>query len=350
MRRIEMTGIKNGIVIDDPKILGIAQRVLHTLQLSFDKAVAHKENPTLYPVPSDTACFEQVILTFLNKISAPKQALIKSKVMERLQASKEQRKTLIGDLAEINVKFPAGIQSQAHNLPIPDQLRIDADYLKGCIISGNKLIYRTTNRRLINRASLVARVPRINTNNFVEAVRENTTSSEIIRNVALAGSIVASKSWEETIREALSGAYQTTVHFETVLEQGKYEINVKYSQLSPSVRYELGEPVGDAQFAAYGGVKKDFKNGVILWSSTTGAHVLYKAIYEKWINLGAGRSFLGHPIMDISVAGITGVANPPNRPGLYCYFEKGAIYWYESTGAHEVHGAILEKYLVLRQL
>ncbi|MCU7731276.1 hypothetical protein ODJ79_46845, partial [Actinoplanes sp. KI2] len=59
------------------------------------------------------------------------------------------------------------------------------------------------------------------------------------------------------------------------------------------------------------------------------------AIRSKYLSMGAEASFLGYPRSDETK--LTG--------GYGSQFQHGNIYWTASTGAHEVHGAILGKYL-----
>ncbi|MEM7063420.1 MAG: hypothetical protein AAF572_09680 [Cyanobacteria bacterium P01_B01_bin.77] len=79
-----------------------------------------------------------------------------------------------------------------------------------------------------------------------------------------------------------------------------------------------------------------FEGGSIFWSPSTGAHEVHGAIREKWDDLGWERSFLGYPITDETVT--------PDTIGRYNHFQGGSIYWTPNTGAHEVHGAIREKW------
>jgi uncharacterized protein with LGFP repeats len=91
----------------------------------------------------------------------------------------------------------------------------------------------------------------------------------------------------------------------------------------------LGYPTSDESPAA-GGRFNTFQGGSIYWSAATGAHEVHGAILSKWISLGAERSFLGFPTSDEKAA----------VGGRFNTFQGGVIYWSPGTGAHEVHGAI----------
>jgi len=74
-----------------------------------------------------------------------------------------------------------------------------------------------------------------------------------------------------------------------------------------------------------------FTGGVIAWSSATGAHELHGDIVVKWMLLDGTIGFLGLPLSDEEDSGGGGRRNT---------FAGGAIYWSPGSAAHEVHGAI----------
>jgi uncharacterized protein with LGFP repeats len=60
------------------------------------------------------------------------------------------------------------------------------------------------------------------------------------------------------------------------------------------------------------------------------------AIRGKWLQLGGSASFLGEPLTDETTT--------PDGVGRFNHFQGGSIYWTPTTGAHEVHGAIRDKW------
>jgi len=82
-----------------------------------------------------------------------------------------------------------------------------------------------------------------------------------------------------------------------------------------------------------------FQYGSIYWTPTTGAHEIHGSIRDKWAALSWERGFLGYPLTD--------ECTTPDRIGRYTHFQGGSIYWTPSTGAHEVHGAIRDKWAAL---
>ncbi len=93
---------------------------------------------------------------------------------------------------------------------------------------------------------------------------------------------------------------------------------------------------------------QNFTNGAIYWTlakplgnSTeiplkTIPHEIHGGIYEKWKELGLENSILGYPITDEQ--------DTPFKDGRFSAFEQGAIYSSPSTGVHEIHGGIYEKW------
>lgn len=63
------------------------------------------------------------------------------------------------------------------------------------------------------------------------------------------------------------------------------------------------------------------------------------AILQKYNQLGACQGFLGRP----NTAELT----TPDKRGRYNHFQWGSIYWTPETGAHEVHGAIRDKWAAM---
>ncbi|MGY1690050.1 LGFP repeat-containing protein [Geodermatophilus sp. SYSU D01105] len=85
----------------------------------------------------------------------------------------------------------------------------------------------------------------------------------------------------------------------------------------------------------YGGCWQAYQGGTIFWHRDSGAHVVRGAILEHYLKLG-GPSNIGYPVGDDTAA--------PWNSGWYTDFQGGSIYWSTSTGAHDVRGAIRDKW------
>jgi uncharacterized protein with LGFP repeats len=102
-------------------------------------------------------------------------------------------------------------------------------------------------------------------------------------------------------------------------------------------RSMLGYPVtGEHPTPSGVGRFNHFQGGSIYWSPYTHAQEVHGAIRAKWAQMGWERSFLGYPI--------TSELEATDAVGRASRFQGGSIYWTPSTGAQEVHGAILAKW------
>lgn len=102
----------------------------------------------------------------------------------------------------------------------------------------------------------------------------------------------------------------------------------KYLELGGE-RSVLGRPTGDERATPDGvGRFRHFEHGSIYWHPSTGAHEVHGLIRQKWAELGWERSFLGYPTSDEIPL--------PSRAGAYSQFQGGAIYWSAANNVIEV--------------
>jgi hypothetical protein len=97
----------------------------------------------------------------------------------------------------------------------------------------------------------------------------------------------------------------------------------------------LGAPTGPEQAAGPGRVRR-YAKGAIYWSPRWEAQALLGPILARYDQLGGPAGPLGFPRSD--------VANGRAPASKVAYFDNGAIYWSEKTGAREVLGAIYVRY------
>jgi uncharacterized protein with LGFP repeats len=115
--------------------------------------------------------------------------------------------------------------------------------------------------------------------------------------------------------------------------RGKWEaLGSERSFLGYPLTDETGTPDGIGRF-------NHFEGGSIYWTPQTGPWEVHGAIRHKWAQLGWETSFLGYPVTDET-------ATPDGR-GRFNHFQGGSIYWTPQTWAHEVHGAIRDKWALL---
>ena len=98
----------------------------------------------------------------------------------------------------------------------------------------------------------------------------------------------------------------------------------------------VGNKDGDV-FEVGGGYGQKFSDGKIFYTSSTGAHLIYGAILDKYESLGGpADSDLGFPNIDE----VTGLVSPKSRVSTFSASDKPAIFWTSDTGAWAVRGAI----------
>ena len=114
------------------------------------------------------------------------------------------------------------------------------------------------------------------------------------------------------------------------------DIRIKWLALGGTSSF-LGQPLTD-ELATPDGIGRfnHFQGGSIYWTPTTRAHEVHGTIRDKWASMGWERSFLGYPLTDESPT--------PDGLGRFNHFQGGSIYWTPTTRAHEVHGTIRDKW------
>lgn len=112
-------------------------------------------------------------------------------------------------------------------------------------------------------------------------------------------------------------------------------IEEKYGQVSGSP----GQPHSEVEWGHGEGFYRRYEHGAIYWHPQLGAYWVFGAIYQKYVELGAEAGFLGYPMSDEE--------GLPDGSGRFNHFQGGSIYWHPRTGAHELHGAIRDKWFSL---
>jgi len=111
-------------------------------------------------------------------------------------------------------------------------------------------------------------------------------------------------------------------------------IDDKWHQI-PWVGQPKDEGAGSAEMSLPDGRGwvRDFDNASIYWTPQTGAHEVHGDIR---LHYGRFSHLLGYPLTDESPC--------PDGVGRFNHFEGGSIYWTPQVGAHEVHGAIRDRW------
>lgn len=111
-------------------------------------------------------------------------------------------------------------------------------------------------------------------------------------------------------------------------------IDDKYNAIHGSTL--LGEALAGEQVTADGaGRFRIYQRGRIYWHPSTGAFEVHGAILDKYLSMGADNGALGYPLIDESGSA---------KGGRFSRFVNGSIYWTHATGAHPVWGPIRDKW------
>jgi hypothetical protein len=132
---------------------------------------------------------------------------------------------------------------------------------------------------------------------------------------------------------------QATPNVVISLSDGEIAIMDKYRSLGGSAGW-LGPSTGPIYTAPDGvGQYQWYWYGGIYWSPSTGAHEIHGAICDRWAELG-WETGLGYPKTDeTSIRTILGRTS--YEVARRSDFQWGVISWTPTYGAHEVYGAIL---------
>ncbi|MGV9614236.1 LGFP repeat-containing protein [Nocardia xishanensis] len=112
-------------------------------------------------------------------------------------------------------------------------------------------------------------------------------------------------------------------------------IEVEYDRVGGPAA--LGDPVTPELDAGRGGRFQAFeRNASVYWHPEVGANQIGGSIRDKWGTFGWENGVLGYPV--------TGEMATPGRPGSFNHFQGGSIYWSLGTDAHQIGGAIRDKW------
>ncbi len=119
------------------------------------------------------------------------------------------------------------------------------------------------------------------------------------------------------------------------VEQRYRALGQDRSLLGGPVTWETVAPDRNGRFQHYSGSW----GASIYWHPWTGAHEVYGAIRQRWAQSGWELGPLNYPV--------TGERGTPDGVGRFNHFSGsggGSIYWHPWTGAHEVYGAIRQRW------
>jgi hypothetical protein len=313
----------------------LADDIANQLRLGLDKVVLNHFDPSKFPMPTEPS-FETILKPVFQRLSDGKKQVTHTLALSRIDASHKPKDGRLGYLTGINLSLKVSIEDQAKALTRPEVVCLSVDDLF-------KERADTFKGRLRVPSLDITRIQR---KEILELRKK--IEIEIDRNALVFKNSISEK------HKALGGdtgflGKQTEWHgwwarYEhgAIFWNGEATCEVhgaiwsKYDALGGPDSY-LGLPKTDEMTTPDTiGRYNHFYRASIYWTPQTGAHEVADFILEKWKELGWEKSFLGYPITD--------QLSTPDKIGLYNHFQHGSIYWSPKTGAHEVHGAIREKW------
>ncbi len=112
----------------------------NTVKLGFEKAVAHFENPAMYPLPAESRNLETAVFNLLNVMPKKKRNKLIDKVNELLKAPAEKRKQVYGEIVNLDFRSNKPIAEQVKGLPGLKKYSLDAGELEDLERSLNNII------------------------------------------------------------------------------------------------------------------------------------------------------------------------------------------------------------------
>jgi hypothetical protein len=120
----------------DPKLKALANRAAKMLELAFQKAAAHDDRASKYPLPADTNSAEAQAYRLLKDLPLVRRRAMKKLLMEGVEASASQRQQKFGDLANVDLKSRTSVMDQVRSLPVPASVRMTAQDIARARMSG----------------------------------------------------------------------------------------------------------------------------------------------------------------------------------------------------------------------
>lgn len=106
------------------KIKVISKRLDDMVMISIEKAAAHFEDPSAYPITTDNKSIERAFYNLLEALPRLKRNRVIDKINETLKAGTDKRINLYGDLANVNFRSAVAISEQVREFLVPQNMKI----------------------------------------------------------------------------------------------------------------------------------------------------------------------------------------------------------------------------------
>jgi hypothetical protein len=284
------------------------------MKLSVLKGIFHTIDPQKYPLPDQVNSLETATVAYLHKKTQEQQEFAKNNVRQLMtEPTSNIIRNLYGPLEKVDLHSAISVRDQVEKLNLSSQVMLTPGHLNRLEFSGDTI-------RMRERLPEKEIVPDIGHRPFLKMRRELIDSSSL-----------ANAQIVELGHRSLPISSSTAV---TISPSDP--IVSKYVELGGDAGF-LGKATGGQGTCPDGrGKYQHYEHGSIYWSPETGAHEIHGLIREKWKNMGWETCFLGYPVTD--------ELTTPDTIGRFTHFQGGSIYWTPELGAHEIHGAIRDKW------
>ena len=112
----------------DTKLNWLKDRMAKTVDIAWERVIAHNENPSYYPLPSDTKSLERAFHQLFQALPRKSQKDLIERVNKTLKAGSAARANLYGDLAQVDFRSSTSLVNQIKTKPVPENMKFtDAD-------------------------------------------------------------------------------------------------------------------------------------------------------------------------------------------------------------------------------
>lgn len=144
---------------------------------------------------------------------------------------------------------------------------------------------------------------------------------------------LATGDWVQEFEHAT--AYGLPNAFASEVHEVHGAIRERYNALGGAEGF-LGRPLtNELPLTDRQGKFNHFQRGSIFWHPSTGAHEVHGEILNHWQNLGWEKSWLGYPVSDE-------VGLQDHDDGRVSSFQHGAIYWWPDVGARALNNVVVQ--------
>lgn len=109
------------------------ERVRNAIDLAFEKAVAHRENPAAYPLPAGAKSVERAFNDLLSAMPNNQRKKVIERVNATLKASPSVRSAKYKDIVNVDFHAASPIAEQVKAMPVPATMKFDDSEAEGLL-------------------------------------------------------------------------------------------------------------------------------------------------------------------------------------------------------------------------